>query len=135
MVAMLLPLPMTEQAPQPEMRSFGWWLKHQLDTRGWSQSDFARRSGIDRSVISRWILDRRKPELDSAQAIADALGVPIEVVLLRLGLDPQALASVDSRVEGIIAELRRIEATPDRIASLEATIRAWAELDRRARSN
>jgi len=130
-VAMLLPLPMTEQTPQPEMRTFGWWLRHQLATRGWSQSEFSRRSGFDTGVVSRWIADRRRPDLESAQRIADALGVPVDVVLLRLGLDPHALKPADERAESLINEIRRLDLTPDRVAALEATIRAWADMDRR----
>ena len=131
MVALLMPLPMTEPVSQPEMRSFGWWLKHQLDRRGWNQSEFARRAGIDRGVVSQWANDRRKPEMKSAQLIADTLGVSVEVVLARLGLDPHALKPADERAESLINEIRGLDLTPDRIAALEATIRAWADMDRR----
>lgn len=135
MVAMLVRLPMSEQAEDQEMRPFGWWFKHQLTQRGWSQSDFARRAGIAPGQVSNWTTGVRRPGLDSAQLIADTLGVPVEVVLMRLGLDPHALKPVDERAESLINELRRLDLTPDRLAALEATIRAWADMDRRARNN
>lgn len=135
MVAMLVRLPMPELADTPEMRPFGWWFKHQLAQRGWNQSDFARRAGVSPGQVSNWTTGVRRPGLESAQLIADTLGVPVEVVLVRLGLDPHALRPADERAESLINEIRRLDLTPDRIAALEATIRAWAEMDRRTRSN
>lgn len=131
MVAMLVRIPMPEHDAKPEMRPFGWWLNHQLSLRGWNQSDFARRAGISPGIVSNWVTGGRRPSLASAQMIADTLGVDVDVVLTRLGLDPVSARPADERVETLISELRNIEATPDRIAALEATIRTWADMDRK----
>lgn len=131
MVALLVPRLMPESPSKSEMQPFSWWFRHQLTVRGWSQSDFARRAGIAPGQVSNWATGVRNPGLPSAQLIADTLGVDVDVVLTRLGLDPVSARPADERVETLISELRNIEATPDRIAALEATIRTWADMDRK----
>lgn len=135
MVALLVPRLMPEPTSKPEMQPFSWWFRHQLTIRGWNQSDFARRAGIAPGQVSNWATGVRNPGLPSAQLIADTFGVDVDVVLARLGLDPVSARPADERVETLISELRNIEATPDRIAALEATIRSWADMDRRRRQD
>lgn len=59
--------------------TFGEVVPHYLGALGVSQSELARRVGTNRSTINCIIKDeRRSPTLDTAVAIADALGVPLE---------------------------------------------------------
>ena len=59
--------------------TFGEVVLHYLNALGVSQSELARRVGTNRSTINCIIKDeRRSPTLDTAVAIADALGVPLE---------------------------------------------------------
>lgn len=59
--------------------TFGEVVLHYLGVLGVSQSELARRVGTNRSTINCIIKDeRRSPTLDTAVAIADALGVPLE---------------------------------------------------------
>lgn len=130
MVALLMPLPMTDDTTQTA-RSFGTWLMHELDVRGWSKSDFARRSGFDRSVISRWVADTRRPGLESAKAIADALNVDVAIVLTRLGLGIPA--GDDLERERLQAMLSGLRLTPERSVMLAQLLQMWSETDREAR--
>lgn len=95
-----------------EMQPFGWWLKHQIDQRDWNQSDFGRRASVSPSLVSDWVNGRRTPSIQSAQIIADALDVPLDVVLVRMGLDPRSAVPEDlQRVDGL---LKTVNMTPDR---------------------
>ena len=59
--------------------TFGEVVLHYLDALGVSQAELARRVGTNRSTINCIIKDeRRSPTLDTAVAIADALGVPLD---------------------------------------------------------
>lgn len=130
MISLLMPLPMTDDTAQTA-RSFGAWLMQELDARGWSKSDFSRRSGFDRSVVSRWVADNRRPGLDSAKAIADALNVDVSVVLTRLGLGIPA--NDDLERERLQAMLSALRLTPERSVMLAQLLQMWAETDREAR--
>lgn len=134
MVAVAFTLPVEQVVPRDrktETQPFGWWLKHQLDTRDMNQSEFARKAGVSTSMVSDWVNGRRTPSIQSAQAIADALDTTVEVVLMRLGLDPRAtLPAHLDRIDGL---LRTVEMTPDRRIALESLLQGWADFDRSRR--
>ena len=114
-----------------EMRPFGWWLKHQIDTRDLNQSEFARKAGVSASLVSDWVNGRRTPSIQSAQVIANALDTTIDVVLVRMGLDPRAAVPADlERIDGL---LKTVEMTPDRRIALESILQGWADFDRTRR--
>jgi len=72
------------------MDNFSHWLKTQMDARGWSQSDFARASGLTRQVISYYLTGKTKtPDPEALRALADALRMPPEVVFRAAGVLPQ----------------------------------------------
>jgi transcriptional regulator with XRE-family HTH domain len=59
--------------------TYGEVVIYYLDKMGVSQSELARRMGTGRQTINSIIKGgRRGPTLDTALAIADALGVPIQ---------------------------------------------------------
>ncbi len=61
------------------------WLKGELKIRGWSQSEFAKRAGgIAQSTVSTWIKGGI-PNLDGYVAIAQALEIPLQAVLVAAG--------------------------------------------------
>lgn len=66
---------------------FGPWLEQQLKEREWSQGEFGRRSGYNSGQISHWIKGTRTPTARSCQDIADALGLPVQIVLEAAGRD------------------------------------------------
>lgn len=134
MVAAML-FPLTEAPVVPdrsrEMRPFGWWLKHQLDSRDMNQSEFARAAGVSTSLVSDWVNGRRSPSIASAQQIANALDTTVDVVLVRLGLDPRASVPADlERIDGL---LKTVDMTADRRIALESILQGWADFDRHRR--
>lgn len=64
-------------------RDFKVWLQSQMDDKGWSQKELARRSGISQPLISLIISGNRQPSWDACAALASALGTsPVEVFVM-----------------------------------------------------
>ena len=71
------------------MGIFADWLNSELENRGWSQSELARRAGINQVTVSRIINEGRKVGPSVAKKIAHALGVREEEVFRKVGLLPE----------------------------------------------
>lgn len=65
--------------------------------KGWSQSDLARRAGVGRDVVNKYVNGRALPTPANAKALADALGV--EVVALLHGPSAQPPVKVNPKEE------------------------------------
>ncbi|GAB2964085.1 helix-turn-helix domain-containing protein [Saccharothrix stipae] len=65
----------------------GWWafLQAELDERGWNIAELARKSDVDRSVVTRW-RDGGDATVTNARKVATALGVPLLQVLVHAGV-------------------------------------------------
>jgi transcriptional regulator with XRE-family HTH domain len=81
--------------------SFGEWLEKELNLRGWTRVEFARRSGISRPHVGRLINDKRKPGPGTCAAIAKALDMPVEEVL-RVAQDIEIGSEADNRVARLV---------------------------------
>lgn len=111
-------------------------MRSELRRREWSAADLARRLGTPAATVSRWLSAQRRPSPASCDRIADVFGADVDLVLTlaghRAGIEP---VKPDDPGTRIMALLRRVNLTPDRAAGLEATLAAWIDFDRRARSN
>jgi transcriptional regulator with XRE-family HTH domain len=58
--------------------TLGNWLLAELERRGWTQGELARRSHVNRSHISRMISGQRSPGIDALRGMAEALGMPLD---------------------------------------------------------
>lgn len=67
---------------------FAVWLKAELDSHGWTQSDLSRMSGLSTGAISNVISGQRKPGVDFVLAVARTLRVSPEDLYRRAGLLP-----------------------------------------------
>jgi transcriptional regulator with XRE-family HTH domain len=64
------------------------WLNAEIATRRWSQSDLARKSGLNRSVINKILSESSKPTPETCLALADALKIPVIQIYRITGLLP-----------------------------------------------
>ncbi len=71
-----------------ERSAFGKWLLKELDTRRWSMREFARRTGVSESTISRIVSGKRNPSSSLCRKMAEVLRVPPERVFREAGLLP-----------------------------------------------
>lgn len=72
----------------PVMDEFVTWLTEELDERGWTGSELARRAGLVPSTVSTVITGAKRPGLDFCVGVSRALGVMPEQVLRLAGLLP-----------------------------------------------
>jgi len=70
------------------MNDFIDWLNEELSSRGWSNSEVARRSGLAPSTISMVLSGTANPGWDFCKKVADALKIPPEAVFRKAGLLP-----------------------------------------------
>lgn len=76
--------------------NYGEVVSYYLNELGVSQSELARRMGTGRQTINSIIKSgRRGPTLDTAVAISDALGVPLEDMVLKMKEDKQGTRDND----------------------------------------
>lgn len=80
------------------MEEFTKWIDDELNRKGWSRSEAARRGGISDSMFSKIFSGVTTPGLDFCRGLARAFNVELEVVLRRAGILPnveQALGEND----------------------------------------
>lgn len=70
------------------MNSFGSWVLQEIDQRGWSQSELARRAHASRGSISNIVTGKRDPGPEMCGALARAFNYPPEFVFIKAGLLP-----------------------------------------------
>lgn len=70
--------------------------------RGLSQADLATNAGISVSYLSMLENTKRDPTVSTVQKIANALGVPIEILFF-LGAEQGELAGIDKDLAGQLA--------------------------------
>jgi transcriptional regulator with XRE-family HTH domain len=87
---------------------FNDWLVKEMSRRGWSQSDLARSSELNRAVINKLLNGQTYPRPSTLEAIARAFRVPVEQVYRVAGLLPDIPES-DGYVEEVLHHIRQIQ--------------------------
>src|SRR5215207_2271622 len=103
---------------------FSEWLQAEMDRRGWSQSDLARASDLNRAVINKLLNGKSHPQPATLEAISRALRIPIEIIYRAAGLLPSN-PDHDDAVEEAIHVLKSIQSSQRKataIALLKALI-------------
>ena len=67
------------------MTQISEWLEQQLQARGWSSSELARRAGISQSSVSNVLTGKQIPGLEFCKGVARALDLRTEELLQRAG--------------------------------------------------
>ena len=68
------------------MDDFGVWLLDQINERGWTQAELARRAKVSRAAISLILSEGRRPGHEVSAAIARAFNIPPEQVFQAAGI-------------------------------------------------
>ena len=103
---------------------FSEWLQTEMDKRGWSQSDLARASDLNRAVINKLLNGKSHPQPATLGAISRALKIPIEITYRAAGLLPSNPDN-DDTIEEAIHVLKSIQSSQRKataIALLKALI-------------
>ena len=87
--------------------TFSEWLVKQIEIRGWSQSELARRANTTSTTVSRIIHHERLPGIEFCRGVARAFGMA-EIEVLRVAGLADALPSVDEQGENLLAEFYQL---------------------------
>lgn len=89
------------------------WLQSEMNQRGWTQADLARRSHVTQTHISRIMSEMRRPGPDALMNIAQAMHLPADEVFRRAGLLPPrgATAADLARYDDMLATIASL--TPE----------------------
>lgn len=79
--------------------TFSEWLQKQMDDRGWTQAELARRSKTTTATISRLLSGSRNVGPDMCVSIAGALKLSPDIVYRAAGLLPDRLEDADESRE------------------------------------
>lgn len=91
---------------------FSEWLVEELDRRSWTQSELARRSGVHRQVISRYVNQgRTNPDEKILVAIAHGLDLPAELIFRKAGLLPDEGDLSEASEEIVLYKLKELNQT------------------------
>lgn len=114
--------------------AFADWFRHQLQRRGWNQSDFARAADIPKPTVSTWYQGTRNPDPASCDLIADVLNLDVDTVLTLAGHRP-AVEPIDpdDPLNELFGMMKRVQWTEERIAGIRGALNIYLELDRKKR--
>lgn len=101
-----------------ELREF---IHEQMRVRGWNYAEFARAVGVDGSVVSRWIRDR-KPEPEKVQRMAVALGVDFDHLMTIVGHRPPTRAEVSPEHAALIEKIQQMTLSKERYLILDTLL-------------
>lgn len=93
------------------MSELSEWIVEQVNERGWTQNELARRAKVSSGHLSLVVTEKQQPGWEFCAKIAKALNKPPECVLRKAGL----LITPTSEDEVTVEELRSIvhRLTPD----------------------
>lgn len=90
------------------MNNLFTWMNDEMNERGWSYAELARRSGLSPSTISLTNSGRNSATWDFCLAIANAFGEPPENVFRIAGLLPEAARG--ETLENLIVQAKYLNA-------------------------
>ncbi len=101
---------------------FNDWLVREMGKRGWSQSDLARSSDLNRAVINKLLNGQTLPRPSTLESIARALKLPVEQIYRVAGLLPEVTEN-ESYLEEVMHHVRQIQ-DPKRKATVLLLVKA-----------
>ncbi len=110
---------------------FGLWLQKQRESKGWSQADLSRHSGLHRAVISK-IENGTKPMPETLTALAHTFGLSEISMFREAGILPKAADDLSPAKRELI-DLAEQSESEEAVESALAVLRAaWERKKRQA---
>mgnify|MGYP001824781144 CR=1 FL=1 len=79
------------------------WINEEMDNRGWSQRELARRADLSHGTISKVIAGQTRVTFEFCHAIAQAFGEPPQKLFRLAGLLPPLPSEQDELIEEVVA--------------------------------
>ena len=85
---------------------FSVWLNQELEVRGWSRSEAARRGGVSASMFDKVINGQAKPGINFCRGVAKAFNLPVIEVFRQAGIEnPDGPLSMTDEVKELFSQL------------------------------
>ena len=97
---------LSEMSKKTQPHDFAEWLKEEISKRHWTQNDLGRKAHLSKSEVSR-ILNGKQPIVSVCKAIALAMGVPLDMVLIRAGILDRP-PDYNDQDQGLLAKFKRL---------------------------
>lgn len=68
-----------------EIKGWGSYLRKAMAAKGLGAADLARATGVNQSLISRWLKDEIAPSVENLRRVSKALGIPLLDLLVAAG--------------------------------------------------
>jgi transcriptional regulator with XRE-family HTH domain len=90
------------------MSEFFSWMNSELEDRGWSYNELARRAGFSSGTVSMVMTGKNQVSWEFCAGVADAFGMPPEDVFRKAGLlrptpDPEGVQELTRLAKGLDA--------------------------------
>ena len=106
---------------------FADWLTEEVEKRGWSFRELARRAGLSSGAISQITTQRSFPGPEFCTGVARAFRIPPEEVFRRAGLLPP-LPETEKKKQSVWLRFTRL--TPEQQDLILTTMEAWVRENR-----
>jgi len=57
-------------------------IRRELDLRGWTQRDLAKRAEVDHTAVCRWLGEKREPSRENLEAMLAAVDISLSLTYL-----------------------------------------------------
>lgn len=93
---------------------FDVWLQQELDLRNWNRSELARRAKVSKQTVASILSTSRAPGPEVCDKFAQALKIPVKIVMIKAGLLPAEkgrgplLDEIEYKAECLSVEKRQL---------------------------
>ncbi len=109
------------------LMDFSVWLNQELETRGWSRSEAARRGNVSASMFDKVINGQAKPGIDFCRGVAKAFNLPVIEVFRKAGIEnTEDLGNKAEEIKELFSQL-----TTENQAHIRQQIQVLLEMQRR----
>jgi transcriptional regulator with XRE-family HTH domain len=106
---------------------FSVWLNQELEARGWSRSEAARRGNVSASMFDKVINGQAKPGINFCRGVAKAFNLPVIEVFRRAGIEnTEDLGNKAEEIKELFSQL-----TTENQAHIRQQIQVLLEMQRR----
>jgi transcriptional regulator with XRE-family HTH domain len=110
-----------------QLMDFSIWLNLELETRGWSRSEAARRGNVSASMFDKVINGQAKPGINFCRGVAKAFNLPVIEVFRRAGIgNTEDLGNKAEEIKELFSQL-----TTENQAHIRQQIQVLLEMQRR----